>query len=300
MSITPELYWKWVETYLNSWNWPVLPLRGPATPRGLKWTEYRQKFPTWAEWQRWRREYGMDRNIQEWGIGLLLKPANIWILDIDDGSQFPKLLPHLGGYLRLQTRRGYHIFMRAIDLPDELKNKSVILLELLDVEVELHVNTLSPLPPSPHRKDPTFRYRWEIEPPWNGEVPPPPTLLIVKLEELSTGKKVDVCSTSWPRRKPKKPAYTGSRVTEEEIISVLEELGISYKHITIHGIPAIRPACCPLCLQRDSGSWVWASTGVLRCFAKLRCPAGQSEKGLPFEEWVELALSKPIKEGSSA
>lgn len=292
--VTFEQYWQWVKTY-TSWGWAVLPMRGKATPKGLRWTEYRDMPPRWDEWLKWVEEYDLKHNAHRFGIGVLTKPSSMWVVDIDDMSYWPPLSPHFSVHPRYATRRGLHILMKAFPLPEGLEGCSRLVIELLDTKVELLLNTITPLPPSPHQDDPTFRYRWEIPPSWRGELPPPPAVLVRALELLDTDRKVDKLICEWPEEYEKHTGQSskkGIKVPFSKITAVLEELGIRWKEDEVYGIPILRLSRCPLCQQTDSGAWLWKQTGTLRCFGMRRCPAAQKPKGLKFSEWAEEALGR--------
>jgi hypothetical protein len=70
------------------------------------------------------------------------------------------------------------------------------------------------------------------------------------------------------------------------IHAFLEEEGITYTKHAFETTDIVKLDFCPVCKESEGNPYITPS-GRLKCFRANKCPAGQTEKGLPPYEWVQ-------------
>ena len=92
----------------------VIPLQGKRPSFFLRWKRYQKRLPTEATIESWQRA-----GFESYGIICGAVSGGLFVIDFDDAklyAAFCRAFPHLSDGRTVQTRRGYHVYLRA-DFP---------------------------------------------------------------------------------------------------------------------------------------------------------------------------------------
>ena len=262
-----------LEHYLDL-KWPVLPLLPGDIRPPFPWREFKERPPGEKEWALWREIFPVPPH----GIALLTgQVSGIVVVDIDDtkvAERFTVEIPFLTPCVR--TRRGFHFFFRT---NGEIPTTKVRVPGIGELEIKAD-GSLVPLPPTRHRKDPSFKYEWLISPWEVPKIPPLPDFVLEAIERQKREKELAraVGRVSFPR--------PGHKLTPEALREILAAVdAMVVKEVPTGGGLAWRLRECPLCKKSEGNPWIWLNSGRLFDF-RVTCPASRDRGGLPLRAWL--------------
>ncbi len=254
-------------------GWPVLPLLPNDIRPPFPWREFRERPPTAESWTSWRILFPVPPH----GIGLLTgRPSGVVVVDVDDprvAERFQAEIPFLTPCVR--TRRGFHLYFKT-DVEIPTTKVTIPGVGALEIKGD---GSLVPLPPTRHRKDPSFKYEWLIAP-WEAPLPELPDFILEAIERQKRERELAraVGHVTFPR--------PGRKLTQETLREILAQVGAEIvREIPVGDRMAWRLRTCPLCGKSEGSPWVWSDTGHLLDF-RATCLASRNNGGLPLRAWL--------------